>query len=84
MSKIWKIAGIEFSHMHMGDLLRCVANHPEAEIAGICDPQPERMEDAKRAFALADERVFTDYRACMEENSIPAIFQSFGMTTPAA
>ena len=32
MSKKWKIVGIEFSHMHMGDLLRCVENHPDAEI----------------------------------------------------
>jgi len=32
-----RVAGINFDHFHMGDLLRMVANHPEAEIVGICD-----------------------------------------------
>lgn len=67
MSKTWKIVGIEFSHMHMGDLLRCVDEHPNAEIVGICDPHPERMEDAKRTFDLAETQVFTDYQTCMEQ-----------------
>jgi predicted dehydrogenase len=67
MKKPWRIAGIEFSHMHMGDLLRCVENHPNAEIVGICDPLPERMHEARRNFSLPDEQVFTDYEACMEK-----------------
>jgi len=67
MKKTWKIAGIEFSHMHMGDLLRCVHAHPDAEIAGICDPQPGRMAEAQAKFGIPDERVFTDHRACLEQ-----------------
>lgn len=66
MNRPWRIAGIEFSHMHMGDLLRCVHDHPNAEIAGICDPQPERMEEARRNFGLGDDKVFTDHQACLE------------------
>ena len=38
------ILGISFDHMHMGDLLRQVAQHPDAEIAGIYDPDRGRME----------------------------------------
>lgn len=53
--------------MHMGDLLRCVDQHPNAEIVGICDPHAERMDEAKRTFNLNDSQVFTDYQACMEE-----------------
>lgn len=67
MSKTWKIAGIEFSHMHMGDNLQFVENHPNAEIAGICDPQPERMREAQRNFSIAGAKVFTDYQACLEQ-----------------
>lgn len=67
MPKPWKIVGIEFSHMHMGDLLRCVHEHPGAEIAGICDPQADRMETARETFDIPRERVFTDYRACLEQ-----------------
>ncbi|MBI5383000.1 MAG: Gfo/Idh/MocA family oxidoreductase [Opitutae bacterium] len=65
--KTWKIAGINFDHMHMGDLLRQVHNHPHAEIVGICDEQPARMHSAVENFQLPPERVFTDYRACMEK-----------------
>jgi glucose-fructose oxidoreductase len=66
-NKTWKIAGIEFSHMHMGDLLRCVDQHPNAEIVGICDPQSERMQEAKQNFQLSDAQVFTHYKECMEQ-----------------
>ncbi|HWB06664.1 MAG TPA: Gfo/Idh/MocA family oxidoreductase [Verrucomicrobiales bacterium] len=67
MSKRWRVAGINFDHFHMGDLLRLVFDHPEAEIAGICDEQPERMVDAQRNFGLRDDQVFTDCRACLEQ-----------------
>jgi predicted dehydrogenase len=67
MSRKWKIAGINFDHMHMGDLLRQVAEHPQAELVGICDEDPARMQDAIRAFAVPPGRVFTDYRACLEK-----------------
>jgi hypothetical protein len=33
----WKIAGINFDHLHMGDNLRMAAEHPEAEIVALCD-----------------------------------------------
>ena len=54
------VLGISFDHMHMGDLLRQVADHPEAEIAGIYDPDPARMQAAIANFAIPPERVFTD------------------------
>jgi glucose-fructose oxidoreductase len=62
-----KIAGINFEHFHMGDLLRMVHDHPHAEIVGICDTQPERMHAAAQALAIPVERIFTDYRACLEQ-----------------
>lgn len=57
----------------MGDLLRLVANHPNAEIAAICDEQPERMVEAQRNFSLREDQVFTDYRACLEQTKPDAI-----------
>jgi glucose-fructose oxidoreductase len=62
----WKIAGIKFDHMHMGDLLRLAHEHPDAEIVGVCDERPERVQDAIRNFALQPDQVFTDYRRCLE------------------
>jgi glucose-fructose oxidoreductase len=64
--KTWKIAGINFDHMHMGDLLRMVDEHPHARIVGICDERPERMSDVARKFAIPPEDVFTDYQKCLE------------------
>ncbi|MBM3845977.1 MAG: Gfo/Idh/MocA family oxidoreductase [Verrucomicrobia bacterium] len=65
--KRWKIAGINFDHFHMGDLLRMAAEHPDAEVVGISDEQPARMEEATRNFGLKQSQVFTDYRACLEK-----------------
>jgi glucose-fructose oxidoreductase len=59
------VLGISFDHMHMGDLLRQVAEHPDAEIAGIFDPDRARMAAAVATFAIPEERVFTDLDACL-------------------
>ncbi|MBG89876.1 MAG: glucose-fructose oxidoreductase [Verrucomicrobiales bacterium] len=68
MSKqTWKIAGINFDHFHMGDLLRMAHEHPNAEIVGISDEQPERMNEAQKNFGITSENVFTDHRECLEK-----------------
>ncbi|HEX4767680.1 MAG TPA: Gfo/Idh/MocA family oxidoreductase [Lichenihabitans sp.] len=61
----WKVAGINFDHMHMGDLLREVAEYPEAEIVGLCDRDVSRTASAAATFAVPADRVFTDVRDCM-------------------
>eukprot|EP01031_Cornospumella_fuschlensis_P009694 gene9694-11897_t len=65
--KKWRIAGINFDHFHMGDLLRQASEHPSAEIVGIADEYPERMAGAAKNFGLSADQVFTDYRRCLEE-----------------
>lgn len=65
--KTWKIAGINFDHFHMGDLLRMVHQHPRAEIVGICDGQPSRMQEAAGNFQIPAERQFTEVAQCMEQ-----------------
>ena len=66
MSK-WKIAGINFDHLHMGDNLRMAFEHDEVEIVGLCDEQPERMASAIENFAIPQDRVFSDYCECLEK-----------------
>jgi predicted dehydrogenase len=61
----WKIAGINFDHFHMGDLLRYTHDHPGAELVGICDAQAGRMEEARRNFEIPADRVFMDEQACL-------------------
>ncbi|MCX8090901.1 MAG: Gfo/Idh/MocA family oxidoreductase [Verrucomicrobiae bacterium] len=62
-----RVAGINFDHFHMGDLLRMAFNHPQVEIVGICDEDPARMQDAIRNFRIPAARVFTDVEACLEK-----------------
>jgi glucose-fructose oxidoreductase len=64
--KKWKIAGINFDHMHMGDNLRMAFNHPDVEIVGVCDEEPARMGQAVKNFNIPADRVFTDCRECIE------------------
>lgn len=63
-----RVAGINFDHMHMGDLLRMVAEQPHAEIVGICDEQPSRMRMAIRNFGISQERIFTNVDECLEKS----------------
>ena len=64
--KILRIAGVNFDHMHMGDLLRQVHEHPHAKIVGIADASPERMAGVVADLAISEEHIFTDWRLCLE------------------
>ena len=66
MSK-WKVAAINFDHMHVGDNLRMAFEHEDVEIVGLCDEQPERMQSAIDNFAIPSDRVFSDYRECLSK-----------------
>lgn len=65
--KKWRIAGINFDHFHMGDLLRYAREHPHAEVVGISDEHPARMEEAIGKLGIPREQSFTDHRACLEK-----------------
>jgi predicted dehydrogenase len=60
-----KVVGLNFDHFHMGDLLRLCHEHPDVEIAGICDTDPARMDAAIANFQIPAARVFTDPHRCL-------------------
>jgi glucose-fructose oxidoreductase len=60
-----KVVGLNFDHMHMGDLLRKCHEHPGVEIAGICDEDPARMQAVIANFRIPPEHVFTDPHRCL-------------------
>lgn len=65
-----KIAGLSFDHMHMGDLLRDAFNHPDAQIVGIADDDPNNaagVQSAVRNFGLTPDQVFDNYARCLEQ-----------------
>ena len=67
----YTIAGINFAHFHMGDNLRMVQEHPDAEIIAICDEDPDEstlgLEDTAEEFGIPDDRVYNDHETCLEE-----------------
>jgi glucose-fructose oxidoreductase len=63
----WKVAGINFDHMHMGDQLRCVLETPEAELVGVADHQTGRMEPVADRLGIPRDRCFADYQQCLEQ-----------------
>ncbi len=67
MTKAWRVAGINFDHMHMGDNLRMAFEHPDAELVGIADRDPRRMDAAVRSFGVSADRVYTDEMRLLEE-----------------
>ncbi|HEX8912736.1 MAG TPA: Gfo/Idh/MocA family oxidoreductase [Humisphaera sp.] len=67
MNRKWRIAGVNFDHFHMGDLLRMAINHPDVEVVGVSDHVPGRAESAAAKLGIPAGRVFADYRACLEQ-----------------
>lgn len=66
MNRPLRLAGINFDHFHMGDLLRMAHEHPGVEIVGLSDMQPERMQPAAANFNIPKELCFEDPEACLE------------------
>lgn len=62
----WRVAGINFDHMHMPDLLKHVADHPDAEIVAICHERKEKMADTAQQFNIPDELQFDNVEACLD------------------
>jgi glucose-fructose oxidoreductase len=61
-----RVVGVNFDHMHMGDLLRMAKNHPRAEIVGVSDEQPDRARRVLDQIGLAQSLFQPDYRKLLE------------------
>jgi predicted dehydrogenase len=62
-----RVAGVNFDHFHMGDLLRMAFEHPAVDVVGICDESPERMSDVIQSFGVSSDNVFTDCEQCLTD-----------------
>lgn len=65
--KTWRIAGINFDFRHMDHLLALAHAAPNAEVVGISHHDPREMQDVIRKLSLPADRVFTDWRACLDQ-----------------
>jgi glucose-fructose oxidoreductase len=64
--KVWRVVGINFDHMHMGDLLRMVLDCPRAELVGVSDENPQRVWPVLDRLNISRELFFGNYRECIE------------------
>jgi len=64
--KIWRIAAIDFDHMHMGDLLAMAKSHPRVELVGFSDEQPKRALGVIEGLGLDGTLFQADYRTLLE------------------
>ncbi|HET6249258.1 MAG TPA: Gfo/Idh/MocA family oxidoreductase [Tepidisphaeraceae bacterium] len=64
--KIWRIVGINFDHMHMGDLLRMAKANPAVQIVGVSDENPERAVKVIEDVGLDRALFEPDYRKLLE------------------
>ncbi|MEM6550757.1 MAG: Gfo/Idh/MocA family oxidoreductase [Planctomycetota bacterium] len=64
-----RVVAINFDHMHMGDLLRLVVEHPDAEVVGVWHHEPDTPREVLGRLGLDESLIFDDWRACMEQAS---------------
>ncbi len=61
-----RIVGISFDHMHMGDLLRLVQQHPRAEVVGVWHDNREKPAEVLGRLGMDENLIFSDWRECLE------------------
>lgn len=61
------LGGISYKHIH--ELLAC----PEAEIAAICDINPEKIKEKNELIGLSPEKCYTDYRDLIADGEVDAV-----------
>lgn len=65
-AQTWRIAAIDFDHMHMGDLLGMAKSHPRVQIVGFSDEQPDRAMSVIDSAGLDRNLFQSDYRKMLE------------------
>ena len=65
----WRIVGANFDQMHMNTNLVWAADHPGAEVVGLCDETPETSTGSLEAAAadcdVSSDRCYDDLEDCL-------------------
>lgn len=64
-----RFVGINFDHMHMGDNLKMVLNHPGSEVVGLSDHRDGRMQEVAQRLGIASDLLFSSDVECLEKCS---------------
>jgi predicted dehydrogenase len=65
--KIWRIAGINFDHLHMGDVLRQAVEHPNAEVVGVSHEDADVVWPVIDRLKIPHDKYHADYRELLEK-----------------
>ncbi len=65
MSQPLRLVGINFDHMHMGDLLRGAMDHAGVEIVGLWHTDRNQPEEVCETLKLSTDLIFDDLDDCM-------------------
>jgi predicted dehydrogenase len=68
MKQHFRVAGISFEHMHMGDNLQMAAQHDQCKVVAVCDAERSRMLDVKQSLGLDDRQLFHNWMDCIESS----------------
>lgn len=62
-----RIVAINFDHQHMGELMRSVVDHPDAEVVGAWHHDPAIVRPVLDRLELSPDLLFENWRRCMED-----------------
>lgn len=66
----WRFAGIDFDQMHQHSNLSHVVDHPDADLVGVCDPDPSTstgsLPDTVESLSIPDAAVYDDEAVLLE------------------
>ena len=66
----WRFVAADFDQMHQNHNIDLILAHPDAELVGVCDEQPETstgsLEDVIAKHALSEDIIFETLDACLK------------------
>jgi len=66
----YRVVGANFDQMHLNTNLEWARDHPDTEVVGVCDEEPDTstgsIDEAVADLDLPDEAVFDDLDACLD------------------
>ncbi len=68
MARHHRIVGISFDHMHMGDMLRLVQQHPRAEVVGVWHSERREPTQVLERLGMSTSLIFDDWKECLEQS----------------
>ncbi len=60
-----RIVGIDFDHMHMGDMLRLVCDHSDAEVVGVWHSDSDKPREVLQRLNLPTSLRFDTWEDCL-------------------